>query len=124
MEKETIKLIETLANKLGTTSQYLWGILVKQAPVDATITLMQIIIVAIAGIALYKTHKRLCQKPKNDNYNDSWYEKSDGVLPAIMVVLAVIWGVLAICCFFAINDIFNGYFNPEYWALNYLMEKL
>lgn len=39
MEEKTIKLIEQLAQKLGTTTEYLWAVLLKQAPIDATVVL-------------------------------------------------------------------------------------
>ncbi|MGB4574573.1 MAG: hypothetical protein WBI79_06225, partial [Kiritimatiellia bacterium] len=37
MNEATAKLIEELAAKLGTTAEHLWGVLVRQAPISATV---------------------------------------------------------------------------------------
>ena len=38
MNEATAKLIEELAAKLGTTAEHLWGVLVRQAPISATVS--------------------------------------------------------------------------------------
>lgn len=112
MEQNTKELIETLAAKLGTTTEYLWSVLIKQAPIDATVTLIQIILTGIFGYILLKLHRKFSKEI--DNY--SFYDNNDwAIIP--MVLSAIIFGLLAIISFFCIGDVFNGYFNPEYWAL-------
>jgi hypothetical protein len=36
MEERVVDILASLADKLGTTSELLWGVLIKQAAVDAT----------------------------------------------------------------------------------------
>jgi len=119
MNENTTKLIEQLAQKLGTTSAYLWSVLIKQAPIDATITLIQVIIIIITGSVLYKAHKRFC----NDDNKISYYNQEE-ILVFPMFVVAIIWGVFVIASFFCIGDIINGYLNPEYWALHHVLDCL
>ena len=119
MNEQTTKLIEQLAKKLGTTAEYLWTVLLKQAPISAMIDLVYLVIVTITGIGLYKLHK-YCTKETGE-YKESIYEdKGELVIPA-MVVLATAWVIFFIACFFSIGNIINGFFNPEYWALKEIL---
>ncbi len=117
MNEQTTKLLEQLASKLGTTTQYLWSILIKQAPIDAIITLIQGVVIVLLGYGLYKIHKKLMQKPADD-YHDNMYDKYEVIAAMPMIIALVFWltiVVMWVCC---IGDIVNGFFNPEYWALH------
>lgn len=120
MNEQTTKLIEQLANQLGTTSEYLWSVLLKQASITATTTLIQTIIVLLIGFVLYGLHKKFSKKTINTR---SSYEEHD-FLGFTMVVVTIIYGLFLICCFLYIPEIIYGYFNPEYWALNRILEIL
>ena len=72
----------------------------------------------ICGVALYKSHKYF----SNDDNDISYYGR-DEIIP-VMVGFTFIWALLAIACFFCISDVINGYFNPEYWALQKILEHL
>jgi len=110
MNDNTTKLLEQLANKLGTTSGYLWGVLVKQAPVSATITLMYLLLTIAYGFVLYKTYKKAF---------------SVYAMPRFFWIgAAVLFGIIFIILFFSLDNIINGYFNPEYWALNKILESI
>ena len=119
MNENTTKLIEQLANSLGTTTKYLWTVLIRQAPIDATITLFQYIILAIVGVILYKVHNRLSKEV--DRY--SAYDNNDGY-GILMVILSGAYLVVVIIAFFCIGDVINGYFNPEYWAVQKILSSL
>lgn len=121
MNQQTAELLEKLATKLGTTSEYLWKVLIKQAPISATTTLFQTLLVVAFGVVLYKLHKRFSE-PK-DKYENSLYEDSSN-LQLVMGVLTFIFVILAITSFFFIEDVINGYFNPEYWALDRILHSL
>ncbi len=111
------KLIEQLAAELGTTSKYLWMVLIKEAPIDATITLLQIIAIALYGFVLFKIHKKLCAS-KTYQYEQFGYG-------LVMVIGVIIFGILGICCIMnGIQCVIDGYFNPEFWALNYITHHL
>ncbi len=123
MNDNTYKLLEQLANKLGTTSQYLWGVLLKQAPISATIDIIQILVVVAFGVVLYKIHKRLIVKKNLDGYNETGYERYEiaAVLPMVIgMILFIILAVISLC---SLGNIINGYLNPEYWALNEILSS-
>ncbi len=124
MNDNTTKLLEQLAAKLGTTTEYLWRVLLKQAPIEATTTLIQCIIVWIGGIVLYKLHKRFSKKIQTGGYSENAYDKHEVALILPMVIVAIVWGVMFLVTFFCMSDIIVGYFNPEYWALKEVLDSV
>ena len=121
MDSNQKEIIEQLANKMGTTSEYLWGILVKQAPIDSTITLVQVIMVYIFGYILYKLHLKF--SIKEGEYKLSSYDKSDS-LSGVMWIGFGMFVILAFTSFLCITGIVNGYLNPEYWALDRVLDTI
>ena len=118
MNDQTTKLLEQLASKLGTTSQYLWGVLLKQAPIDATISLIQTAIILLMGWGLWKVHKNLM----NDDASISYSQQGEAVgIP--MILATILWAVFFIAAFLCAGEIVYGYFNPEYWALHKVLEN-
>jgi len=118
MNKETSKLIEELANKLGTTTEYLWSILIHQARINAIINLFQLLILVIVGFALYKAHQYFKGEDKDG------YERYTEGTTFVMVMASITYCVLLIFAFCSIGDTVNGFINPEYWALNEVMSLL
>lgn len=118
MNDKTNQLIEQLAQTLGTTTKYLWSVLLKEAPIDATISLLLFVAVIIFGLVLWKIHKKLMKKDINDI---TLYEEYDLSATVPMGFALFILTALVFACFFNVGDIVNGYFNPEYWALHTLL---
>ena len=121
MNTEITNLLATLADKLGTTSEYLWGILLRQAPISATVILIQIIFTVLSGIFLWKLHKYF-SKETDERY--SMYDRSNGGLEVLIIIFSVLILIIGIVSFFQIENVLNGYFNPEYWALNKILNTL
>lgn len=124
MNENTAKLLEQLANKMGTTSEYLWKILLRQAPIDATITLIQYMVLIIVGIVIYKVHQRLSKPIKTSEYSTyNSYDESDAY--GIMMIFGSFgYLIIVVVAFFSIGSVINGYFNPEYWALDQLLSAI
>lgn len=120
MNEQTAKLVEQLAQKLGTTADYLWSVLLKQAPISALTDLIYFVLISIGGYFLLKVHKNFS---KEDEYGDSKYYDNDDLAP-IMITIAFIWAILFIVSFFGIGNVINGLFNPEYWALDEILSSL
>ena len=109
MNEQTTKLLEQLAQKLGTTTEYLWAILIKQAPIDSAVTLFQFLIIALYGYILFRLNKWFFLK--------KIYERYEEFVGIPMLFGLIVFLILAICAFFSISDVFYGFLNPEYWAL-------
>jgi transcriptional regulator with XRE-family HTH domain len=117
MNESTTQLIESLAAKLGTTAEYLWGVLLNQAAVSATISLL----FAVTSITYLTIYLRwLIAKVKADELDILDYEKN--------VAMSMFGGAVAILSFvtigFALPNIITGYINPEYWALQEILKHI
>jgi len=120
MDKSTLLLLEKLAYELGTTTECLWVSLLKQAHLCAKTSLLFFIIVIIVGILLFKLHKRLMKENKDE------YSVFDlnGKFALPMIIGAISWAILFITSLTFLGDIINGFINPEYWALNKILNML
>lgn len=121
MNDQTSQLLEKLAAKMGTTVEYLWAVLIRQAALSATTDLLYLIFVIIGGFFLWKLHKKLC---KENEGGESVYEKDPELIVTPMICAALVWVVLFFFAFFSIGDILSAYINPEYWALEKVLETV
>ena len=64
------------------------------------------------------------EQPKNQDYWKSYYEKYDPQAAVPMILVTVGWGLLMMICFCSFSSILAGFFNPEFWALDYIMKTL
>jgi amino acid transporter len=115
MNENTRKLIESLAQKLGTTSELLWSVLLKQAKIQAITTLFQIGLIIVFGLILYHLHIKFL--------NEYRYEEHDSI-GIIMTTALAFFAVLFFAAFFSIDSVINGFFNPEYWALDQVLRSI
>ena len=117
MNEQTEKLIRELADKLGTTVEHLWGVLIKQAPITAVTDLLECVMLAVVCIV-------------GGKYLLRWHRKLDGNCEADhpgLVMLYVVWVVMLIITIISVltsvSEIANAILNPEYWALKQITGK-
>lgn len=119
MNKETVDLIKQLADKLGTTAEHLWGVLVKQAPISAGIYLaISLIVIFIIICIWYCFFNRFKIANKNNEYIDLEERAMLFFLSCIPTVIAVSF------LSYTIENTLAGFFNPEYWALKEILGKV
>jgi len=114
MDNQTTELLSKLAEKLGTTSEYLFGVLVRQAPISSSILLFNYALLVVAGVVLYRTHLRLLIK---GIYEDEGYR-------LLMVLGVLLWSVLVLLALCYVENMIAGFFNPEYWALDKILSSV
>ena len=115
---ENVKeLIEELAKSLGTTAELLWEVMLKQAPVSVGIYMAEGIVLSSLTLLVYKTAKHFMGKEKQ-----SWDYRE--VVTALSVVFGVVVGLLWIVYLLHIGTVITALVNPEYWALDQVLEKL
>lgn len=125
MNDQIIQLIESLADKLGTTSEYIWKVLIEQAPITAITEILFIFFVIAGSIILYFLHRKFSKKPdENGDEIYTLYEKYDDFLAGVMIALTVLFIILLIVSAFLIENIINAFFHPEYWALQEILKSL
>lgn len=108
-------MLEIMAKKLGTTTEYLWKILVKQAYVNAIWSIIQI--AALFPIFLVLQHVQ--------NSMPNVFQKDHDTETLVMCIAWLFYGMYAIASTYSnLEDFINGFFNPEYWALNQLTNQI
>lgn len=123
MNEQTIKLLRELAEKLGTTAEQLWSVLVKQAPIDAVTDLL-----ILAGswvifwILLSYSKKAYADYALKEAANKNEYRGPDPSKAIIFAIIAVVAGMASVIGSIAFaSPIISGLFNPEYWALRQII---
>lgn len=124
MNEQTNQLLRDLAEKLGTTSEYLWAALMRQAPISGTVNLL---VIALWIIAMYWTYRLLIRKTKKPPIS-----KSDPYPISEMDSDSAYWGwvawwisavLLAFTVGCSMEMIVASLFNPEYWSLKQLLKQ-
>ena len=121
MKNQTTELLEKLAVQLGTTAEYLWSVLLVQARISAMTDLIFLMLAILSGYFLYRTHRYLSQG--TEDAHSIYYEKEEAVMIPMIIGL-IIWIIFFLIMFFSIGNIISGLFNPEYWALNKILNSI
>lgn len=128
MNDQTAKLLEDLGNKLGTTAEHLWSVLVRQAPISSTIDVIVMIGFVVAWVAMYKTHKRLMmpltKEESEVDYSKNLYDRYDMSAIFPMTIGFAVLLILSIGMMIGSPITIAGFFNPEYWALHEILHTI
>lgn len=116
MDSEIVSALETLAAKLGTTSEYLWNVLLKQASISAITDFIQCTLVILVCVFWIKKVKVVVPKILKGGLDDIYWIG--------IVIISILLAIFVITAFFCFPNIINGLINPEYWALDRLLSKL
>ena len=115
------KLLEQLAVKLGTTTEYLWGVLIKQAAITGISNIIFYIITIFSVIGYVKF--LLYISPKLDEWE--YKKESLRMMSCIGIFIwTVINMIIIIVAFVSIEETISAFANPEYWALDNILGKL
>ena len=114
MTDQIMEILRVLAEKFGTTTEFLWGIMVRQAYV---VGISQILAFVMAGLFVFAWNRyvwsiRLPEDPQEDRGGD----KTFGIMMVRLfgVVGACMWAMMFLC---GLTEITTALFNPEYWAI-------
>lgn len=117
MDNKTEALIRELAEKFGTTSERLFEVLIRQAPISGITDVIVILAWSFILYAFYRVIKR-----KTAILKDKMFSEWD---TDIAVVAWVLWGVVtfftAIIVGVSMSSIVAAIFHPEYWAIQQLL---
>lgn len=109
MNETSEKLLRELAEKFGTTAEYLWGVLLKQALLSSILDLAVFGVFAIALAWGFRSIRRASAE---------W-----DVEPAI--ITWIVWGFIALGGVAIFMDryqgVASGFLNPEFKALRYIL---
>lgn len=112
MNEQILQRIDALAAKLGTTAQYLWGVLIRQARIEVIENIICIAVFVAFGYAMF----RVCAKYAHAWEDcDNFPEAMASVFSGIAVVICMIVVAVAFC------SIWTPLLNPEFWALKQVL---
>lgn len=116
---ELTELLRELAKELGTTTEYLWSVLLKQAFISGLTDVLYIVLWMIFCISLYKTFFHIRE-------NWDWYVERDWEPVAVWVVSlqVLLVFIFTIIVMFGLHTTVSAFFNPEYWALQKILSLL
>lgn len=110
MNEQTRVLLTQLAESLGTTVEYLWGALLRQAFLNGSLTLLWCIVMVITAVWWVTSWRKI--KIVAESADEHLVVWANTVLVVPLVVL-----ILISCS----GNIITAFFNPEYWALERTM---
>ena len=110
-------LLEKLAEKLGTTAEYLWEVLVKQAEIQANFEYYGWIISLVIGIVFFLlTVIAFIGGINSDSYDGEMFWVTGWVSLVVVVIMAFVARAYLLGYYTCIS-------NPEYWALKELFNN-
>jgi hypothetical protein len=121
MNEQTQKMLEQLAAKLGTTVEYLWGVLVKQAHIEFWSDILWYLVTFSIVFVGYKIGSKLWDRA--NKAKEARYEDEEGW----QIGAGLTWAVSAIVGLIAVWFIPTTLYkilNPEYWALEKILTLL
>lgn len=112
-------MLAELAEKLGTTIEHLWGVLLQQSFIfGISASLISMIMLAILiGVFYY------LKKVGNERRKKDW-ECEYAVDPLIIgwvffIFIAIVFPIVILVTFY---EVVTAFFNPEYWALQTILK--
>ena len=122
MDDKTLQALTTLADKLGTTSEYLWGVLLKQAPITGVIDMVTVIVLVVLVVLWARFVQRKTSIPKqteNDRYPRAEWENEGAFFSWVSVFIMVLMVSLMVC---RLSTTVAALVNPEYWAFKQIFK--
>ena len=123
MDDKTLQALTALANKLGTTAEYLWGVLLRQAPLTGTIDLILNVAWVIGAVLWCRFVARKTTRPKrtdDDHYPYAdWTDEAASFSWASAVAVVLITGLVVSG---SLSTTVAALANPEYWALRQILK--
>lgn len=110
--KEVIEVVTTalqpLAEKLGTTAQYVWELQVRQSYVDGSIALVGLLFgLVVVGLTIF-----LNWKHKDDEDYDFAFWSVISIIPMSVGLVFILSNI---------NTVFTAFINPEYYAIQQMI---
>ena len=124
MNQKTEQLLRELADKFETTTEHLWEVMIQQASITAPLyAIAASFLIGVTFIAwcfvMSKTTPRPNSLDSSRPHKAEWKnEEAVGVWAILISVTAVVIGLVSYLVFLAAT----AALNPEYWALQQILE--
>ena len=124
MDQNTLQALTALAAKLGTTAEYLWGVLLRQAPITGATDLLVMVAWVTAVVIWARIVRRKTAKPApttEDRYPSAAWDDEVGVGLAWASVAAIA-AITSLIIGSNLSTTVAALVNPEYWALRQILK--
>lgn len=123
MDEKTLQVLTALASKFGTTAEYLWGVLLRQAPITGVIDLA--LMAAWAALSVmwcrFVMRKTKAPKPTDDGLCPSAEWRDEAAFFSWLSAVVLV-GVTALIVTSNFSTVAAALVNPEYWALRQILK--
>ena len=122
MDERIVVLSEKLAEKLGTTGEHLWGVLVQQAYISGGVRLTMLIVAAMVGISLFRfVVAKTTRPPKTteDRYPKAEWDEDKAAIASVAILMYLLFVIVT--AIISIPTIATAFINPQYWALSHFL---
>lgn len=120
MNEQTVSLLRELAAKLGTTTEHMYGVLLRQVPIWVAGNLMWAAVFVPISFVLFregvKSFRTVDGTGRDEPFIPSQFA---GVVLTVSAVLAFGWGVME-NVYYAVS----GIYNPEFAVLSYILANV
>ena len=121
MNDQTLQVLTTLATKLGTTAEYLWGVLLRQATIAGVMNLTIVAIMVVAAVLLARFVRG---KTKKIDDGTGWERAAWEGEGAFFAWGAVFFfgAITFVAVIIEVPAAITAFVNPEYWALSRILK--
>jgi hypothetical protein len=120
MSEELNKELASLASKLGTSVEHLWGVMVKQAYIDGISSLVTTLVCLLLGVAVvhgfFYVRRNFKSTPHHERTHPFDFLMDPLGFVVIGVILLAIFAVASDNFYWVISD----FWNPEFYAMRHL----
>lgn len=115
MEDKIINVINVLSEKLGVATNYIYPLLIKQARIDAITGIFYNLLSIIMLVVAFIMFKSLIKFENERN------AETNSAIGATAILLAII-GIIVLI--FNFQSTLNALFNPEWYAINNILQQI
>jgi ribose/xylose/arabinose/galactoside ABC-type transport system permease subunit len=123
MDDKTLQAMTALAAKLGTTAEYLWGVLLRQAPITGAVDLLVMAAWVAAALCFLRYVRAKTTRPpgtRDDPFpRAQWDGDATFFAWAGAILFAVLTGLIVGA---SLSTTIAALVNPEYWALRQILK--
>jgi hypothetical protein len=113
-------MLAELAEKLGTTIEHLWGVLLYQSFIfGISASFISMIMLAILIGTFYYLKKVGNERRKKVDWECEYDVDFLTIGWVFFTIIAIVFPIVILVTFY---EIFTAFFNPEYWALQTILK--
>jgi hypothetical protein len=120
MNEQAMKMIGEISEKLGTTAEHIWGVLLRQAYIDSITNILSLLLGFVVCSVVWMIFGFLFVEQNNPENRVG----CEFVLVCVGVVSGIFSIVLVLALVIGIGPIINGFVNPDFVAFNYILNNI